>query len=186
MIKSLKSLVLMFCVALIVGFVVVFLLRVRKTDQKIEPPADAASSTPLPPLMNKPLPEANLVDSKGVKLADTSLRQGKVILVFVSPNCRPCDNETAFLKPFVEQHPEINFLGVVSFGLSGAIPESLEKEFPFKLYLDTEPRLAGKLGLYRVPIKVFLEDGIIRKSWKGATTNDADKEAFAKWLDDLS
>jgi thiol-disulfide isomerase/thioredoxin len=183
MIKNLKLLVLVFCAALIVSFVVVFLI-VRKTNHKIDQPADTASSTPLPPLMNKPLPEANLVDRKGVKLADTSLRQGKVILVFVSPNCPPCDNEVAFLKPLVGQHPEINFLGVVSFGLSGAIPESLEKEFPFKLYLDTEPRLAGKLGLYRVPIKVFLENGIIRKSWKGATTNDAEKAAFAEWLKD--
>ena len=186
MIKNLKSLVLVFCAAVIVVFVVVFLLLVRKTDHKTDQPADAASSTPLPPLMNKPLPEANLVDSKGVKLADTSLRQGKVILVFVSPNCPACDREVEFLKPLVGQHPEINFLGVVSFGLSGAIPEVFEKEFPFKLYLDTEPRLAGKLGLFRVPIKVFLDDGIIRKSWKGATSNDADKAAFAKWLDDLS
>lgn len=185
MLKNLKSLVLVFCAVLVIGFVVVFLLLVRKTDHKTDQPADAASSTPLPPLMNKPLPEANLVDSKGVKLADTSLRQGKVVLVFVSPNCRACDTEVAFLKPIVGQHPEINFLGVVSFGGGGAIPESLEKEFPFKLYLDTEPRLAGKLGLYRLPIKVFLEDGIIRKSWKGATNNDAERAEFAKWVDDL-
>jgi peroxiredoxin len=180
MIKNLKSLLLLLCAALILGFVVVFLL-VRKTDQ----PADAALSTPLPPLMNKPLPEANLVDSKGIKLADTSLRQGKVVLVFVSPDCRACDTEVAFLKPLIEHHPEINFLGVVSFGVGKTIPESLEKEFPFKLYLDREPRLAAKLGLFRIPIKVFLEDGIIRKSWKGATSSDAERAEFAKWLDDL-
>ena len=60
----------------------------------------------------------------------------------------------------------------------------MEKDFPFKLYIDKEPRLAGALGLYRVPIKVFLEDGIIRKSWKGATIDEAEKAAFAKWLDD--
>ena len=185
MIKNLKSLLLLFCAALILGFVVVFLLLVRKTDHKTNQPADAASSTPLPPLMNKPLPEANLVDSKGVKLADTSLRQGKVVLVFVSPNCGACDTEGAFLKPLIGRHPEINFLGVVSFGVGKTIPESLEKEFPFKLYLDTEPRLAAKLGLFRIPIKVFLEDGIIRKSWKGATSSDAERAEFAKWLDDL-
>lgn len=179
MIRNHKTLVLVFCSTLVIAFVV-FLLLARKTEQSI----DASSLNPPPPLMNKPLPEANLVDSKGVKLEDSSLRKGKVVLIFVAPKCPACDVEVAFLKTIIDQHPDINFLGVVSFGLAGALPENLEKEFPFKLYMDQEPRLAGALGLYRVPIKVFLENGIIRKSWKGATTNEAEKAAFAKWLED--
>ena len=61
-----------------------------------------------------------------------------------------------------------------------------EQQFPFKTYLDREPRLAGALGLYRVPIKVFIEDGIIKKSWKGATTEESAKLEFVKWFDSLN
>jgi thiol-disulfide isomerase/thioredoxin len=156
-----------------------FLLLAHKTNRPTDTvPANA------PPLMNKPLPAANLVDSSGVRLEDSVLRHGKVVLVFVAPKCPACDTEIAFLKTVISQHSDVSFFGVVSFGVSGGLPKDLEKDFPFKLYTDNEPRLTGALGLYRVPIKVFLENGIIRKSWKGATTDEAERVAFAKWLDD--
>ena len=179
MIRSIKWLALLFCVTFIVAFAA--FMFAKRTDRAAETvPANA------PPLMNKPLPEANLVDSSGAKLEDPVLRNGKVVLVFVAAKCPACDDEIAFLKNLVNQHRDIRFFGVVSFGVADQLPEGMEKEFPFKLYMDKEPRLAGKLGLYRVPIKVFLENGIIRKSWKGATIDEAEKVAFAKWLDDPS
>lgn len=177
MIRNIKWLALLFCVAFIVAFAA--FMFAKRTDRVSETvPANA------PPLMNKPLPAANLVDNSGAKLEDPVLRSGKVVLVFVAPKCPACDDEIAFLKNLVNQHSDIRFFGVVSFGVADQLPEGMEKEFPFKLYMDREPRLAGALGLYRVPIKVFLEDGIIRKSWKGATIDEAEKAAFAKWLED--
>lgn len=177
MIRSIKWLALLFCVTFVVAFAV--FLFAKRTDRAGDtvPPNTA-------PLMNKPLPKANLYDSSGAKLEDSVLRSGKVILVFVSPNCPACNDETAFLKNLVNQHSDIRFFGVVSFGVANDLPQGMEKDFPFRLYVDREPRLAAALGLYRVPIKVFLEDGIIRKSWKGATIDEAEKAAFAKWLDD--
>jgi hypothetical protein len=76
--------------------------------------------------------------------------------------------------------------GVISFGLSESAMKDRGHKFPFKTYIDSEPRLAGALGLYRVPIKVFLEDGIIKKSWKGATTEESAKLEFVKWFDSLN
>jgi thiol-disulfide isomerase/thioredoxin len=175
MIRYIKWLLLLFCVTFIIAFAA--FLFARRTDRA----GDAAPAN-VAPLMNKPLPQANLVDSSGAKLEDTVLRSGKVVLVFVAPNCPACDDETAFLKDLVNQHSDVRFFGVVSFG-ANELSQGMEKNYPFRLYMDREPRLAGALGLYRVPIKVFLEDGIIRKSWKGATIDEAEKAAFAKWLD---
>ena len=79
----------------------------------------------------------------------------------------------------------MNFYGVISFGATDTSIETADKQFPFKVYFDTQPRLAGELGLYRVPIKVFVEDGIIRKSWKGASTDESAKAEFTKWLEEL-
>ena len=175
---KIKWLALFLCSTLVVACTAFFLLA-HKADRQVDTaPANA------PPLINKPLPATNLVDSSGARLEDPVLRRGKVVLVFVAPKCPACDTEIAFLKTVVSQHADVSFFGVVSFGVGGELPEGLEKDFPFKLYIDKEPRLAGALGLYRVPIKVFLENGIIRKSWKGSTTDEAEKLAFAKWLDD--
>lgn len=175
---KIKWLALIFCSTFIVACAA-FLLLAHKADRHID-----TGPVNVPPLMNKPLPTANLVDSSGARLEDSVLRHGKVVLVFVAPKCPACDTEIAFLKSVISQHSNVSFVGVVSFGVGDELPEGFEKEFPFKLYMDKEPRLAGALGLYRVPIKVFLENGIIRKSWKGSTTNEAERVAFAKWLED--
>jgi thiol-disulfide isomerase/thioredoxin len=136
-------------------------------------------------LMNKPLPEANLIDSSGLKLADNALRKGKVLLIFVAPNCPPCQRESEFLKPLMEKRKDVSYYGVVSFGATQAGLKSIENEFPFKSYFDGDPRLAGAMGLYRVPIKIFLNDGVLRKSWKGASSDEATKAAFTAWLQAL-
>lgn len=143
---------------------------------------DAAAT---PPLMNKPLPPANLVDSSGTHLDDRVLRQGRVVLVFVAPDCRPCGVESEFLKTLINSRKDVTFYGVISFGATEASIKTVDKEFPFKTYFDREPRLAGALGLYRVPIKIFIEDGIIRKSWKGASTDESSRAEFSKWLEGL-
>lgn len=146
---------------------------------------EAAVATPAS-LMNQPLPAANLVDSSGARLDDNVLRKGRVILIFVAPNCPPCERESQFLKTSVEGRKDLSYYGVVSFGATEASMNTAEKEFPFKVYFDGVPRLAGAMGLYRVPIKVFVEDGIIRKSWKGASTDETTKAEFTRWVEELN
>jgi hypothetical protein len=41
------------------------------------------------------------------------------------------------------------------------------------------------MGINRVPVKVFLEDGIIRQGWIGAAVTDKDQQSFIDWLDAL-
>jgi hypothetical protein len=41
------------------------------------------------------------------------------------------------------------------------------------------------MGINRVPIKAYLEHGIIKKGWMGAVRSDKSKASFIEWLDEL-
>ncbi len=183
MLNQLKSKRVVFSVGLLLA--ASFLVFVIQRAYHPQASADAntiAASNPQS-LMNKPLPPAILLDSSGSRLEDKLLRKGKVVLVFLATDCAACETEALFLKTAMEKkQQDVSFYGVVSFGNPSA-GKSGEDKFPFKLFFDQEPRLAAQLGLSRVPIKVFLEDGIIRKAWKGATISQEQRMAFEGWLE---
>ena len=132
----------------------------------------------------KPLPAAELIDESNHVLPDSELRRGRLMLVFVTTDCDACMKESEFLSSVVEKHNNIPFYGVVSFGDKETSLREGKEKFPFKLLYDQNHRLAGQLGVVRVPIKVYVEDGIIKKSWGGATVNDEAKATFTKWLEE--
>src|SRR5215813_7182668 len=121
--------------------------------------------------VGRPLPQASLVDLRGQPLPDENLRTGRVMLVFVSLECNACQKETQFLKTVVGKRDDIRYYGVASLG-STKPDEEAEKEFPFKLYFDKGMRLATGLGITKIPIKVFVEDGMIKKAWGGASSEE--------------
>jgi len=41
------------------------------------------------------------------------------------------------------------------------------------------------MGINRVPVKVFLENGIIKKGWIGAAMTDQSQRSFLEWFDSL-
>jgi hypothetical protein len=134
--------------------------------------------------IGRPLPRADLVDLRGNPLSDETLRTGRVMLVFVSLECSACQNETQFLKTVVGTRDDIRYYGIASLGSKKA-DEEAEKEFPFKLYFDKGMRLASGLGITKIPIKVFVEDGMIKKAWGGASSEEETRLAFVQWLNEL-
>jgi hypothetical protein len=134
--------------------------------------------------VGKPLPRADLVDLRGNPLADDNLRTGRVMLVFVSLECNACQKETQFLKTVVGKRDDIRYYGIASLG-SKKPDEEAEKDFPFKLYYDKGMRLATSLGINKIPVKVFVEDGFIKKAWGGASSEEDTRLAFVQWLSDL-
>lgn len=135
--------------------------------------------------INHPLPEANLIDIDGAKLPDPSFRQGKVVLVFVNPTCVPCNKEGEFLRTVIDKRKDVSFYGVATLGEK---EESLKKSvelFPFKTFYDEGQLLTKKLGITRMPIKMFLQDGVIKETWGGASKNAEIQADFAKWLGDV-
>jgi peroxiredoxin len=168
-----SSLALLFVLVFCGGFVFFYTRNHEK----------AASRGPVD--SGKALPSATLVDESSQVLAQSELRKGKLILVFVTTDCDACMKESEFLKGLVGKRSDVPFYGVISFGdMDSSLLEAKEK-FPFKVYYDRGFQLAGQLGIKRVPIKIFVENGVIRESWGGATIDDKAKADFVRWLDEV-
>jgi len=131
------------------------------------------------------LPSAELVDESNQHLADSQLKKGRVVLVFVTADCDACMKESEFLRGLVNKRADVRFYGVISFGdMENSLREA-KRKFPFEVFYDRGFRLAGQLGIKRVPIKVFIDNGIIKKSWGGATVDEKAKGEFIRWLTEV-
>jgi peroxiredoxin len=136
-------------------------------------------------LENQPLPKAKLVDLENQTLADSSLRTGQVVLVFVIADCGACTREAEFLTTIVSRKDNVHFYGVVSYGDKATSLRAAQQKFPFKVFFDEGIQLGHALAITRVPMKVYLEDGVMKKVWGGATNSEEKKTAFVQWLDAL-
>lgn len=136
-------------------------------------------------LINKPLPHAQLIDVYGSKVDELVLRRGRVILVFVTMDCDACGVEAKFLQTLLGRRKDVAFYGLVPFGTRPDSPNVAEKMFPFRIFYDEGKSFVRTMGLNRVPVKVFLEDGIIKKGWIGAALTDQAKQSFVEWFDGL-
>ncbi len=148
----------------------------------------AGNSSPTAEIEKKnerPLPEAQLFNLNSELLPDEELRKGKVILIFVSPTCEACQTEGEFLQDLIEKKNDVKFYGVVSFGKPKEALEASQSKFPFKVFYDGKGLLALTLKITKVPIKIYLEDGIIKKVWGGATTDENKKKEFVAWLESV-
>lgn len=162
--------VLVFCAAF-----VVFYTRNNRSKPAKEPVSFSGHS----------LPSAELVDESNQHLADSQLKNGKVVLVFITADCDACRKESEFLKDLVNKRADVRFYGVISFGnMENSLREAKQK-FPFQVFYDRGFRLSGQLGINRVPVKVFVENGIMKKSWAGATVDEKKKADFIQWLTEV-
>lgn len=134
--------------------------------------------------IGKELPAARLTDLTGQPVDDQVLHKGKVLLVFLSTDCGACQAESEFLKGVVNRRSDVTFYGLVAFGQRSEVKDG-GQQYPFKLLFDEAFFLAPKLGVNRVPVKVYLENGVITKVWGGATIEETKKADFVKWLDSV-
>lgn len=173
--------VIFFLAAVFCAGFVFFYNRMQRTK------AEAAAAAPAPDasksLIDKPFPKAQLVDTRGAKVDEQVLRTGRVIVVFVTADCDACATESKFLETFVGRRKDVTFYGLVPFGGppndGGA---EVEKKFPFRVFYDEENSFVQSMGINRVPVKVFLENGIIKKGWIGAAQTDKAKSSFTEWF----
>lgn len=126
-----------------------------------------------------------MVDEDNQLLPDATLRKGKVVLVFVTPDCEACMRESQFLRTVVGKRNDVPFYGVVSFGDPNVALREAKEKFPFKVFYDKNLGLSGQLGIKHVPIKLYVEDGVIKKSWGGATVDESKQAEFVSWLESL-
>jgi peroxiredoxin len=172
---------ILFLVAVFCAGFIFFYHRIQQS--KIESKAEAPD--PSKSLINKPFPQAQLVDTNGGKVDDEILRQGRVVVVFVTLDCDACETESKFLQTVMNRRKDVSFYGLIPFGPRPESAESAAKIFPFKVFYDQEDSFLFSMGINRVPVKVYLEDGIIKKGWIGAVRTDQAKASFVQWLDTL-
>lgn len=138
-----------------------------------------------PAVINQPLPTANLVNISGERLDDEKLRRGRVVLMFTLIECPPCDEENAFLKTAVGNRKDVKFFYVIPFGKIDLALKEAQKKYAFETFFDQSSMLSRSLQVYQVPIKIFLQDGVIKKTWLDATTDPAKQAEFKQWLNEL-
>lgn len=161
--------VLVFC-----GAFVFFYTRAER-NKAAQGPVDSGNS----------LPSADLVNESNQTLDESQLKNGRVVLVFVTAECDACMKESEFLKDLVSKRPDIRFYGVISFGDMQTSLREAKQKFPFEVFYDRGFKLARELGINRVPIKIFLDNGVIKKSWGGATVEEKKKADFVQWLSEV-
>lgn len=133
-------------------------------------------------VINRPLPKADLVNISGQPITDEELRRGKIVLVFMMPDCQPCDKENEFLKTVAGDRQDVKFLYVIPFGNKDMSLKMAQAKYAFDPFYDRGSNLSRSLDIYQVPIKVFLEDGVIKKVWLDATVSDQKRAEFKGWL----
>ena len=168
-----SSLALLFVVVFCVAFVI-FYTRNNRSVAAREPVNSGKS-----------LPDGDLVDESNQPLTNSELKSGKVVLVFVTADCDACFKESEFLRNVVGKRTDVRFVGVISFGDMESSLRDARQKFPFKVFYDRGFQLAGQLGIKRVPVKIYVDNGIITKSWGGATIDEKAQADFVRWLTEV-
>jgi peroxiredoxin len=177
--------VILFLVAVFCGGFVFFYNRIQRSNAEASEPSSAIKSAESKSLIDTPFPHAQLVDTRGSKVDEQVLRTGRVVVVFVTTDCDACATESKFLQTVLHRRRDVTFYGIVPFGKRPDSANVAERMFPFRVFYDDGSSYVPAIGINRVPLKVYLEDGIIKKGWIGAATTDTAKESFLKWLDGL-
>jgi hypothetical protein len=153
--------------------------------QKKSPPQQQQDLILTPAVLNRPLPKADLVNISGQPFEDEQLRRGKIVLVFMMTDCQPCDRENSFLKTVAGSRQDIKFLYVIPFGNKDASLKTSQAKYALDPFYDRGSNLSRSLDIYQVPVKIFLEDGIIKKVWLEATSSEQKQADFKGWLNSV-
>ncbi len=57
-----------------------------------------------------------------------------------------------------------------------------QNKYALKAFFDNGSMLSRKLELLQVPIKIFIEDGIIKQTWIDASLTSKKQTEFKEWL----
>lgn len=144
-----------------------------------------SSKTPLiltSNVIGQSLPKTSLSDISGNIFDDENLRHGKFVLVFMMPDCDMCDAEDKFLKTVIGNRQDVSFIYIIPFGNKENTLKMAQDKYTLKPFFDNGSMLSRKLELLQVPIKIFVEDGIIKQTWLDASLTSEKQTEFKQWL----
>jgi thiol-disulfide isomerase/thioredoxin len=173
---TVAGLLILFCI----GFSIFFNLFLGKAEERPKQPSLPET------VLHQPLPDSSLTELSGAVLDNSELRRGKVMLVLMTSECPLCVEEGQFLRTVIGKRDDVRFYGVVPYGTDKEVLREAADKFPFKLFFDEGYRLRRALKINRVPVKIYLEDGIIKKTWVGSTPFFRAEAEFGSWLESLN
>jgi peroxiredoxin len=136
-------------------------------------------------VINQPLPKARLVNISGEQLGDEKLRRGKVVLLFTTTDCRYCDDENNFLKTVAGSRKDVSYYYVIPFGMKEQMLQEAQRKYAFETFYDEGSTLSRTLQVYQVPLQVYLEDGVIKKTWVDSIAYSHSEDEYKRWLSSL-
>jgi hypothetical protein len=80
---------------------------------------------------------------------------------------------------------DVGFYNVIPFGNREHALKVAQERYALATYFDERSQLTKALQVYQVPVKVFLEDGVIKKTWLDATIDRRAQADFRDWLSRL-
>lgn len=173
--------ILGFAVILLAVFSVSFFFFYKRAQGRLQPQPLILTSA----VINQPLPKARLVNISGQQLGDEKLRRGKVILFFTTTDCNYCDGENNFLKTAAGSRKDVSYYYVIPFGMKEQMLQEAQRKYAFETYYDEGSTLSHSLQLYQVPLQVYLEDGVIKKTWLDSIVYSHSEDEYKRWLNSL-
>lgn len=124
-------------------------------------------------ISNQPLPESKLFEIKNNADFSERVRNGKVLLMFLSSNCSACKKDVALISKF---YPDLSS-NVQIYGISVENQETMlnfinERELRFPVLNDKNGELFKKLQIKYFPTKFLVKDGVILNTWFGNFPNE--------------
>jgi peroxiredoxin len=129
-------------------------------------------------ISGEPLPSTELLQLDGRMLPPDTLRKGKVVLVFLTTHCQPCQKEFKILssvQPSTSAKIKIYGVGVEDRSL--IVDFLKENGVGTDVVLDQHAQLMKLLSVKYFPTSFLVEDGIITKTWFG---NEASADEFLR------
>jgi hypothetical protein len=136
-------------------------------------------------VINQTLPKTDLTNIAGTKIDDADLRRGKVVMAFMMPDCEACDQENEFLKPIINSRKDVRFIYVIPFGNKDVNLKLAHDKYALEPFFDVGTNLSRKLQLRQVPLKLFVEDGIIKGTFIDSAITPQAQNDFKSWLASL-
>lgn len=121
------------------------------------------------------LPQTELLELDGNVVPPKTLRQGKVLLVFVTTGCGACQKELVLLSQVEsEVSDKVKIYGVGVENRSQLMTFIQENEVTTKILVDKDAKLMKSLSVKYFPTKFLVVDGVIVKTWFGNSPDQAE------------
>lgn len=134
----------------------------RKENRALSAPTVSRSS----------LPKGRMINLQTNQDDFEKLKQGKVLLVFLTRSCDACKKEIPNIAQALPSLvPKMAVYGVYLEERSEVDRFVDENQIKFPILLDVGGRVFSGLGITLIPAKVLIEDGTITKTWFGSSPN---------------